>query len=165
MKVQDLMTSDVRSCMPSRNLAEVAGILWDTDCGVVPITDHENKVLGMLTDRDICIALATRNHPASEIQAGEIIGQSPFTCRPEEELQAAIDVMKQHRIRRIPVCDQDGMLRGILSINDIILAAEKDPGARNSITYDETMDLLKIVSEHHEVRNPEKTLAASHTMD
>ena len=61
MKVRDLMTSRVRTCRPSTSLADVVSEMWEGDCGVLPVVNDEGRVIGMITDRDICIALATRD--------------------------------------------------------------------------------------------------------
>ncbi len=74
MKVQDVMTSEVKSCRPETNMAEAAVIMLDYDCGALPVVNNENKVIGMITDRDIAIAAATKGRLASEISVSEVIG-------------------------------------------------------------------------------------------
>ena len=61
MEVRDIMVQDVRSCHPDNNLAQVAEIMWKGGCGALPVVDESGRLLSMITDRDICIALGTRN--------------------------------------------------------------------------------------------------------
>ena len=121
MKVQDIMTRDPETCRADTNLAVAVERLWRADCGILPVTVEAARPIGVITDRDICIALGTRNRPASAIAAESVMRQPVETCRPDEDVIAALDRMKQRRIRRLPVVDAQGKLAGILSLNDIVL--------------------------------------------
>jgi CBS domain-containing protein len=131
MKVQDAMTSAVRSVPPSATLAEVAGIMWDADCGIVPVVNERNEVVGVVTDRDIAIALGTRGQTASQVRVSELMSTDVVGCAPEDTLTQALAAMQQHRIHRLPVLGIGDVLLGMLSLNDIVLAAPqpvaKDP--------------------------------------
>ena len=120
MKVRDLMTTDVRSCRPETNLAEAVREMWEGDCGALPVVTDEGRVTGVITDRDICIALATRDRPADRIAVGEVTAGRAYTCLPEDEAAAALNAMKVHKVRRLPVVDAEGHLRGMLSLNDVV---------------------------------------------
>ncbi|MEW6544882.1 MAG: CBS domain-containing protein [Nitrospirota bacterium] len=65
MKVRDVMTSPVQYCAPETNPAEAATKMWDSDCGILPVVDSTGRVVGLITDRDICMAAATRRKPVS----------------------------------------------------------------------------------------------------
>ncbi|MGH9945089.1 MAG: CBS domain-containing protein, partial [Pyrinomonadaceae bacterium] len=119
MKVSDIMTGDVRACRPENNLAEAARVMWERDCGSVPVVDTSNRVVGMVTDRDICMAVATQNRLASEIRAGEIGLRQVITCSPEADVAAALALMQREQVRRLPVVDAQGALVGILSLHDV----------------------------------------------
>ena len=123
MKVRDLMTSDVKTCRPETNLAEAVRDMWEVDCGALPVVSDEGRVIGMITDRDICIAVATRGRPADHIAVREVAQGHPHTCLPDEDATAALQTMKAHRVRRLPVVDADGHVRGIVSLNDIVTHA------------------------------------------
>src|SRR5260370_16720282 len=69
MLVKDLMTRNVSSCRPEHNLAELAEVMWNQRCGALPMLDGSGRVIGIITDRDICIALGTRNIRASDVLA------------------------------------------------------------------------------------------------
>jgi FOG: CBS domain len=82
MKVKELMTTDVKRCSPETNLAAAAKIMWEGDCGAVPVTDEHDHVVGVITDRDICIAAATRPRTEGEIPAKEVISKALYRARP-----------------------------------------------------------------------------------
>ena len=127
MKVQDIMTTAPETCRPTTNLASAVERLWRADCGVLPVTDDDATPVGVITDRDICIALGTRNRPAATILVESVMRRTVETCRPDEDVNVALDRMKARRVRRLPVLDGQGKLVGILSLNDIVLAM--GPGA------------------------------------
>jgi len=123
MRVRDIAVTKARPCDPGTNLAQAAWIMWENDCGVVPVVDAHNKVVGMLTDRDVCMAVATRRLQASDITAGEVITGRVYSCRPDEDIRVALRTMAEHGVRRLPVVNEAGQLTGILSVSDLILAA------------------------------------------
>jgi CBS domain-containing protein len=146
MKVRDLMTGNVQSCRPETNLSSAAAIMWDADCGVLPVVDEDSRVFGLITDRDIAMAAATRGRHPSEIAVREVISGHVCAVSPDEDIQSALKAMRQSKVRRLPVTDNDGILQGILSLNDIVLRAEE---ARTSdITYEEVMNTYKAICEH-----------------
>ncbi len=123
MKVQDLMTSNVKSCRPETNLAEAVESMWAGDCGALPVVDDAGRVVGIITDRDICIALATRERLADRVAVREVAHEPVVTCLKGDEATTALQAMKQHKIRRLPVVDADGHLRGMVSLNDVVTHA------------------------------------------
>jgi CBS domain-containing protein len=129
MKVKDLMTSDVKSCGLETNLAAAAKIMWEEDCGAIPVTDGSGKVVGVITDRDICIAGATRSRSEGEIPVQDVISKILYTCTPGDDVRTALDTMKSKKVRRLPVLGHDGHLAGILSIHDIATQARSSKGA------------------------------------
>ncbi len=103
MKVKELMTKDVEPCTPFTSLAAAVEALWRRDCGVLPVIDAERRVAGVITDRDIAIALGTREQSANDIPVGHVMSSSVFTCGPDDEVSAAMASMREHRVRRLPV--------------------------------------------------------------
>src|SRR5262245_39849072 len=98
MKVADIMTKDVKLCDPNTNLAAATEILWCTDCGALPVLDADGELVGLITDRDICIALGTRNGKASELFVRDVAAKPVFTCLPEDDIHEALKLMREHRI-------------------------------------------------------------------
>jgi CBS domain-containing protein len=123
MKVSDIMTADPGFCFAVDTLTKAATIMWQRDCGAVPVLDAGNRVIGMVTDRDICIAVASRDRRASEIMAGELCSRNVLACLPNDELKKALKQMRKNQLRRLPVIDSDGRLVGIITLADIVNAA------------------------------------------
>lgn len=124
MKVKDVMTSDVKACGPDTNLAEAVKNMWEGDCGALPVVNDDGRVAGMITDRDICIAVATRGRSADRIAVRQVArNQVLHTCLPDDDATVALQAMQAHKVRRLPVVDAEGHLRGIVSLNDIVTHA------------------------------------------
>jgi CBS domain-containing protein len=149
MKVEDLMTRDVKTCHRGTNLAEVASVLWESDCGALPVVDDDHKVVGIISDRDICFAVATKGRLASEVAVGEITGGRPvFTCTSNTSIQEALATMQQQQVRRIPVVSRENKIEGILSISDVVLAAQKEGwGNQQGVSNNEAISTLKAICE------------------
>ncbi|HLG94362.1 MAG TPA: CBS domain-containing protein [candidate division Zixibacteria bacterium] len=130
MKVRDIMMSAPKYCRPDTNLASVVEILWVNDCGFLPVVDRDERVAGVITDRDICIALGTRNQRASDVLVREVMTERVYACAPEDDIHSALETMEKHQVRRLPVVNLNGKLAGILSIGDVTLHAEKREGKK-----------------------------------
>jgi CBS domain-containing protein len=129
MRIKQVMTSDIATCRPETNLAVVAKLMWDKDCGFVPVIDAAGKVAGVITDRDICIASATRRLLPDQITAAQAMRRPPIqTTQPDEAIEKALATMKQYQVRRLPVIAADGTLKGVISMNDIVLASQQKEG-------------------------------------
>ena len=156
MKVQELMTKEVKTCGRDSNLAEVAKLLWDGDCGALPVVDDEGNVTGIISDRDICFAVATKGRLAAEILASEVASGKPLhTCAPDDDIQHALSAMQQHQVRRIPVINSDGRIAGILSISDVINATNLETrGVKQGVSTNEAISTLKGICEpRHAAQN------------
>ena len=129
MKIQEIMTRQVEACKPKTDLAAVSMTMWRRDCGIVPVIDDTRRVLGVVTDRDICMALATRHRRAEELTAQDVMGDRFYSVGPDDEVRVALETMRTRRVRRLPVVDVERRLQGIVSINDLVLHAHPS-GAR-----------------------------------
>ncbi|HUQ33225.1 MAG TPA: CBS domain-containing protein [Pyrinomonadaceae bacterium] len=147
MKVQDIMTTDVETCGPDSDLAAAAVIMWRRDCGSVPVVEEARRVVGMITDRDICMAVATRNKLASAIKVSEVISGRVYACAPEDSVRDALETMQSAQLRRLPVVDDEGTLHGILSINDVVLHSAKGRSKKH-VSHRDVIATLKVLSEH-----------------
>ena len=145
MRIKDVMTREPATCSPATDLAAAAALMLDKDCGILPVVDDHGKLVGVVTDRDLYIALATRNVLASQMTVGEVARKQVFTCGPDDDVHAALATMKQHRVRRLPVEGFGGTIAGIVSMNDILLAA----GARKPIRDVDVAETLRAICAHH----------------
>lgn len=161
MKVSDLMTTDTLTCAPSTNLAQAAALMWGGDCGVLPVV-RDGRLDGMITDRDICIALGTRGTPAAAVRVDDVATRDLFTCQPQQQIHQALAEMRRGKVRRLPVVNEAGELQGLLALNDIILAADRKYGV---LDCEDVMSTIKAVSDHRRLAAfggvPEAVMAAT----
>lgn len=144
VKIKDIMTAQPTTCAPDTNLAAAAELMLEADCGILPVIEG-GKLAGVVTDRDMFIALATRDRRASEMTVGQVAGTQVFTCQPDDDVHAALETMKQHHVRRLPVEGFGHTVVGIVSMNDILLAA----GPRKTVRNDEVVDTFQAICAHH----------------
>lgn len=119
MKVRDLMVPEVKCCATNSPLNTAAQIIWDNDIGCVPIVDNDGHVVGMLTDRDICMAAYTRGVSLRELPVTSAMSKKVFSCAPDEDIAAAEKVMREKQVRRLPLIDPHGRLARVISVSDV----------------------------------------------
>ncbi|TQV81157.1 CBS domain-containing protein [Exilibacterium tricleocarpae] len=148
MKIQETMVSNVSTCHADAPLDQVALMMWNHDCGCIPVVDDEHRPLGVVTDRDIAMGAALGHKPLWDMKAGDITAAKPvYTCRETDDLSTALELMQEYKVRRLPVTNGDGTITGIVSMGDIIACAKT--GRNASLKYDATAGMLKAVSGHH----------------
>lgn len=119
MQVEELMNRHVLTCRTDHPLDCAARIMWEQDCGIVPVVDDLGRVIGVLTDRDICMAAYTQGRRIQEIKAFSVMSKRVHTCNASDSIERAEQIMREHRLRRLPVTDAAGRLVGLLSLSDI----------------------------------------------
>lgn len=124
MKVKEVMMGTPYTCPRETNLGAATEMMWKGGCGFLPVTGSDGKVCGVVTDRDICIALGTRNKLAGDIRVSEVTSNRLFACSPEDEIHVALLTMRDGKVRRLPVIDSEGKAVGVLSMDDVLLHAE-----------------------------------------
>jgi CBS domain-containing protein len=152
--VSDMMTLEVKSCAPGDTLSAAARIMWERDCGVVPVVDQDGRLAGLITDRDICMAAYLRGQRLEECLVGDVMSRPAVTCRPDETIERAEASMREHQIRRLPIVDESGRLCGILSMNDLVLATPAEGQRRGEIRPETVVSTLAGISRH---RHPQPT--------
>lgn len=146
MKVENLMTHQPMTCSQDDPLALAAKKMWTEDCGILPVLDGD-RLVGVITDRDIAMALGMRGASANRVQVGDVTTGRIFSCSPKDEVAQALEVMREHRVRRLPVLDGD-FLVGLISLNDIILEAGATAGKQKRPTYGMVVKALRGICEH-----------------
>ena len=149
MKVKDIMTAEPRTCTSQTTVAAAAKEMWDGDCGILPVVD-DGQLVGVVTDRDMYIALATRDRRPSELHVGDVACKVVITAAPDEDVHVALERMKRALVRRLPVLGFAGSVVGVISIDDILRAA----GPRKPIRSDEVVSTLQAISAHHQPVSP-----------
>ncbi len=148
MKVKDIMLPSPCYCRPETDLGSATELMWTANCGFLPVESVEGKVMGVITDRDICIALGTRNRPAGEVKVGEVISEKLYSCGPDDDVHRALQTMGEAKVHRLPVVAQNGSLVGILSMDDILFRAEASGlGKKPELSNDEVMSTLRLIAQ------------------
>lgn len=120
LRVDGIMSRDVFTCRPSDPLSIPAQIMWERDCGCVPVIDGERHVVGMITDRDICMAAYTQGKSLHDIAVDSACAHTVISCRVDELVSQAAQTMARAQVRRLPVLDAEEHLAGVLSLSDLI---------------------------------------------
>ena len=150
MKVQEVMTSGAIACAPETNLEAAALLMWDNDCGVLPVVTDDGRVVSMITDRDICMATALNHRAPGDIPVAEVVTGKVYSCNPEDDVREALGTMLRERVRRLPVVTSDGTLAGIISINDVVLKAQEGTaGDASQLSYADVVSAFKGICTHH----------------
>lgn len=144
MTVKEIMTANPQLAAPTTTVAEAAALMLDGDCGVLPVVDNGDLV-GVVTDRDLFIALATRDRRASELSVAEVAQFPVRMCDVDDEIQSALQTMSRFRIRRLPVRGGGGAIVGVVSIDDILLNA----GALKTLSHAEPLRTLQHICSQH----------------
>ena len=122
MTASDLMSTPAATCRQDTSLADTAALFRDRDCGFMPVLDANDYVAGVVTDRDLAIAVADADQPWDELTAGRAMTGPAHTCLPADSVADALQTMSRFRVRRLPVVDRDGRLLGVISLDDIARA-------------------------------------------
>lgn len=123
MNVEAVMTRDPRSCTIQDPLHRAAQLMWDNDCGVVPVVDEKGRLRGIVTDRDICMACYTQGKPPHDIAVESVMSRTLFTLSPDDSIAFALTLFRERQVRRAPVTNSQGVLVGLLSISDVVHAS------------------------------------------
>lgn len=121
MKVRDIMTEPPVTCTPEASLAVAARLMREADYGTLPVIDTRGQLAGIVTDRDICLAMAGTKRNALHVAVHEVMTRKVFSALIDDDVRSALATMKGARVRRLPVCDEFGRLQGMLSIEDIVV--------------------------------------------
>lgn len=116
--VRSVMTTHARACSPDDTLTRAAHLMWEFNCGAVPVVQHE-RVVAMVTDRDICMATYIQGKAPEELRVESAMSKTLFSCAPDDSVGVALGTMGDHGVRRLPVVSPDGGLLGIIALADV----------------------------------------------
>ena len=125
MKVDQIMNRKVKVCRPQDWLNKAAHIMWEEPCGAVPVVDDQGMPVGFLTDRDICMAAYTQGKPLEKLRVETAMARKVVSCKAEDDLNSAAQLMRKNRTRRLPLVDHNGTLVGLLSLDDLAFEAAR----------------------------------------
>jgi CBS-domain-containing membrane protein len=162
MKMMDVMTRNVKTCRIGDNLHQAAQVMWENDCGIVPVLDESDRVVGMLTDRDICMAAYTRGEALWAIAVSHAMSKQVHGVRTDDSIETAETIMRRAQVRRVPVLDADGRVLGIVSMNDLARRSEaaagrKSDGLSSASIVRTLASICESNAETHRLREATKT--------
>lgn len=146
MQIAQLMTTDIQTCRQTDTLDRAAKLMWDHDIGALAVLDDAGMLIGVVTDRDACMAALMAGQPLHELRVSTAMSTHVVTCRPDDTVRAVAALMARHKIRRIPVVDDDQHPIGIVSLNDLALASARG----RDIPRTEIADTLASICAHRE---------------
>ena len=135
MQVREIMTVPPITCSPQTSLAVAASRMADADCGILPVIDERRNLVGVITDRDICLAVSRMNRNALNISVREVMTRKVVSVGPGDDMRRALALMRSARVRRVPVVDDAGCAVGLLSIDDLVVRVSPldEVGAREIV--------------------------------
>lgn len=147
MNVEQIMTRLVKTCSPDDSLDTAAGLMWDHDFGCVPVIDEQERCVGVITDRDICMAAYTQGQRLGDIRVRAAMSGACHTAGPHDPVASAERTMQDNEVRRLPVVDEVGRVVGIVSLADITCEAARESNSkRGDVTLEEVAVTLSAVS-------------------
>jgi CBS domain-containing protein len=146
MKVMDAMTHSVAACDQDDTLNRAAQLMWEGDCGCIPVLGASGDVRGIITDRDICMAAYTQGLPLQQIPVRRAMSTVVQTCGPEDSIESALALMRRNKVRRVPVTDGVRPV-GMLSISDVMRVLRSSHGKHPEGPHAAVIETLWIISE------------------
>jgi len=119
MKVSEVMTKAAGECHPDTTLSAAAEFMWRRRCGFLPVIGEGGNIIGVLTDQDISVTLATRRERPSALVVKDAMTAKLFTCSPEDSIRCALTTMRVEGLHHLPVVDREGTLVGVVSLDDL----------------------------------------------
>jgi len=153
MRIEQVMTKAPRTCRPGQTLSHAAQMMWSGDCGCLPVTsdDGSQRLLGMITDRDICMAIRFEGGDLRELRVKDVMTEGAHACNPGDPISEAVAIMVEERVRRLPVVDGAERVIGLLSLADLALEAVlQTAGNSPELTVAEIGRLLAAISQPRE---------------
>jgi CBS domain-containing protein len=139
MKVSDLMSRDVATIRSGQQASEALRIMWECDCGSLPVVDDAGRAIAIVTDRDIAMTAMFRDAPPSALPVSEAMSKNIHMCLPHDSVREAEQIMRANQIRRLPVLDHERRLVGVLSLADIVRSAA---GRRTDVQAEEVTSIM-----------------------
>lgn len=151
MKVREVMTPSPETCGPQTDVATCARLMWDGDFGFLPVVGSRGELLGVVTDRDLCMAVAMQDRRPGEILVREVMTRNVHRVTTDETVERVLQLMKDYQVRRVPVTDAKGTLEGVVTLNDLALSAGATAsrgGRPDPCPGSEVLAALKAISRH-----------------
>jgi CBS domain-containing protein len=142
MRIKEVMSHPVITCPTDSTLDAPARLMWEFDCGIVPVVGDDGRLAGVVTDRDVCMAAYTQGQPLARIPVTKAMSKQVLACHEDEAIEAVEQLMRDNQIRRVPVIDSAARPVGLVSLNDLARLAA---GARKSAVDRHIVETLAAV--------------------
>lgn len=129
MKVQELMTKNVETLSPTTVLRRAARKMTDLGIGSMPVVNDDGELIGIITDRDISVYAIAMGHDPQSTEVQKVMTKDVITCRQDQDIAEAAEIMGKLHIRRLAVLDSDAAMAGFLSVDDLARASHELAGA------------------------------------
>jgi CBS domain-containing protein len=149
--VEQLMSQPAIACHRRDTLMVAAALMLEHDCGAIPITVDDNRLVGILTDRDVCMAAYTESMSLRHIPVSDVMRREVVRCNPGDTIRHAAQLMRQARIRRLPVVDEEERVVGLLSLTDLVRESAHRLLVRDALS---ASDLVATLAEVSRPRRP-----------
>ena len=135
MRAKDIMSKDPRTVTPETAVREAARLMKEEDVGVIPVVESggTKRLVGMLTDRDIAIRVVAEGKSGDQVRVSEVMTANPRTVKEEDNVDKILDLMSSEKVRRVPIVDDRGTLRGIISQADMARANVDDKKVERTV--------------------------------
>src|SRR5262245_52210147 len=130
MKIAQLMSKEIKTCRATDMLDRAAKLMWDFDIGVLPVVDDRGQIVGIVTDRDACMAAFTQSQPLHHLPVSLAMSNHVITVRPDDTDVTVAKIMAKNKIRRVPVVDDSNRPIGMVSLNDLALCKSREVPAQ-----------------------------------
>jgi CBS domain-containing protein len=141
MLVNEIMKKPPATCTTNDTVTEASKIMHEHQCGFVPVVDARGAVVGVVTDRDVCLLVGDKHRAMTHISVQDAMSHPVFSCYAEDSVKTTLATMAKRHVRRLPVLDTHGHLQGVLSIDDVIQA----PYRRGSPTAEDIVSSLRSI--------------------
>jgi CBS domain-containing protein len=148
MNVSDVMHRSVHTCSIDDTLDRVARVMWEHDCGSVPLTDASGQIVAIVTDRDVCMAAYTQGQPLANIPASTAATRSVATVHESASVETVEKLMRERQIRRVPVVDATQHPIGMVTLNDLVAHAHPGGRRREALSAESIAKTLSAICEH-----------------
>ncbi len=152
MRVDALMSTDLATVRADTDLRVAIGEMRSHDCGFLPVVEGGGRVVGVITDRDVALALGTDDVRPSERLVGDVMTRDPHACRVDESAHQALRRMHDARVRRLPVLNDAGHLAGAISIDDLVLVAQNVRAGADRVSFEQVMEAVEALAERSSKR-------------
>jgi CBS-domain-containing membrane protein len=155
MKINELLVKNVYTTRPEDFLNEAAETMLRKDVGVLPVVDEQDKLLGMITDRDICMCALIEGRKLGELPVSLALSTPVFACTVDDDIADVHAAMQTHQVHRLPVVDKDEKLLGLIGWSDLLRATT---AKKRGMTATDLHRTLTLISEPRELAEPEVTV-------